>query len=100
MSQKIPLTTLEIFDPATNTWSAWKKPRATPGMGACLVVGGDNNIYMAGGNASTKYVDRYTPYNDTWTNIANMPGTFHDAGCTTLPTNPLLVSFAYFFQIL
>ncbi len=68
------LTMLEVYDPATNTWSA----RASMSVGRHHCAGGviDGKFYVAGGRgtggASTA-LEVYNPQTNSWSRLANMP---------------------------
>jgi len=68
--------TLEVYDPATDTWDTTKTdmPTAREGASGCMV---DDIIYVIGGVVSggvaLKTVEAYDPATDTWTTKAPMP---------------------------
>jgi hypothetical protein len=67
----IPLTTVEAYDVATNTWST-KSPMLTARhFPAAAAVNG--TLYVIGGDG-TGSVEAYNPGTDTWTTKAAMPG--------------------------
>jgi N-acetylneuraminic acid mutarotase len=84
-----PLGTVEVYDPATDTWTT-KSPRLTAGQGLSISVV-DGKIYAIGGAAgsSSSYssletfstVEEYDPMTDTWTSKSPMPKSrgFHSA---------------------
>jgi hypothetical protein len=71
------LPTLEVYDPATDTWTR-KADMPTPrgALSACTV---DGKIYVMGGFRTMNslvglpIVEEYNPATDTWTRKANMP---------------------------
>ena len=71
------LSALEIYDPATDTWTRGAD-MMTPRAGAAAVTV-DGKIYVIGGvfgnlhNAPLPVVEAYDPVTDTWTRKANMP---------------------------
>ena len=70
----LPLSTVEAYDPAANTWTARANlPTARYGLTISVV---DGILYAIGGrrnqsNVST--VEAYDPATDTWTAVAEMP---------------------------
>ena len=67
---------LEVFDPATNTWST-KAPIPTP-RELAAGAGVNGKLYVIGGfvrpaNVNTNLVEIYDPATDTWTSGAPMP---------------------------
>jgi N-acetylneuraminic acid mutarotase len=75
----IPLSTVEEYDPVTNTWTR----RADMPTARCDFVGSsavvDGKIYVIGGDIwdgkwiPTSTVEAYDPETDTWTRKADMP---------------------------
>jgi len=71
------LSALEVYDPATDTWTR-RADMMTPRAGAAAVTV-DGKIYVIGGvfgnlhNAPLSIVEVYDPITDTWTRKANMP---------------------------
>jgi len=68
-------STVEEYDPATDTWTEkTKMPTARNGLAAAVV---QDKIYVVGGEpraqASLATVEMYDPATDTWTPKANMP---------------------------
>jgi hypothetical protein len=67
---------LEIYDVASNTWTAGASMPAGKGFAAAFVQG--NFIYMAGGisaGVGSAVVYRYDITANTWSTLANMPAT-------------------------
>jgi N-acetylneuraminic acid mutarotase len=71
------LNTLEVYDPATNTWTSKKgMPTGRSGPGAVAI---DGKLYVAGGvieatqSGVTSALEVYDPATDTWTSEAGMP---------------------------
>ncbi len=67
------LDTVEVYDPATNSWAP-ASPMPTPRGAAGAAVPGNGMIYVAGGMTSagsTAAVERYDPVADAW--IARAP---------------------------
>jgi N-acetylneuraminic acid mutarotase len=71
------LATVEIYDPATNTWSRGKSmptPRAlimsgvTVHNGRIIVAGGETHF-----NGATRQVTSYNPATNTWTQLQQLP---------------------------
>ena len=76
-NDRIPLSTVEAYDPTTNTWST-KAPMPTPRYElAGAILGG--KIYAMGGVAEStgdlSNLERYDPTTDTWTALASWPST-------------------------
>lgn len=82
-----PVNTLEVYDPATDTWSRKADmPTARQGLSANVVNG---KIYAIGGGDVSSYsnpkafstVEEYDPETDTWTTKTEMPTArgFHTA---------------------
>ena len=75
------LTTVEEYDPATNTWTT-KSPMPT-GRYSCTATVANGKIYVIGGitNSSDYHVatvEEYDPVSDSWTTKADMPEPRHD----------------------
>ncbi|HSL10597.1 MAG TPA: kelch repeat-containing protein [Actinomycetota bacterium] len=66
---------VQIYDPATNTWSEGAKMPRPRGAGGVAVYKG--KIYYAGGirrgGQPVPYFDVYNPASDTWKKLPNMP---------------------------
>jgi N-acetylneuraminic acid mutarotase len=75
---------VQIYDPASNTWSLGANMPYAGGSVATSVIGGQ--IYAAGGivnGATVNQAARYDPVANTWTAIASMPmGVNHAAAAT------------------
>ncbi len=73
-----PLSKVEVYDPATDTWSTKSDmPIARAMMPSCLV---NNKVYVLGGGfirygqfTWLSTVKEYDPSTDTWTSKADMP---------------------------
>jgi N-acetylneuraminic acid mutarotase len=80
-----PLSTVEAYDPATDTWSA-KAPTPTPH--ASLGVGTLNGlVYAVGGYAQydiSSALESYDPATDRWTTRQPMPANRASFGAATL----------------
>ena len=83
---------LEVYDPATNTWSTKANiptPRANP---AAVAI--DGKLYVVGGRSVDGYatgldvLEVYDPVTDTWSTKANMPTGRH--GLAAVPIFGLL----------
>ncbi len=65
---------MEIFDPATNSWTAGASmPTARHSMAAAAI---DGRLYVVGGNDGTGNVDTvevYDPVTDTWSTDTSLP---------------------------
>ncbi|ODS41139.1 MAG: hypothetical protein A7315_02135 [Candidatus Altiarchaeales archaeon WOR_SM1_79] len=70
-----PLSTVEVYDPTTNTWTEKTHMPTARGTFGCAVV--DGKIYAIGGGVTGSYnlstVQMYDPATDTWTRKASMP---------------------------
>jgi N-acetylneuraminic acid mutarotase len=65
--------TVEVYDPATNTWAAKAARPSHKGGGAAGVI--DGLIYVVGGfgpTTSSKIVEVYNPATDAWVVLASM----------------------------
>jgi Kelch motif len=72
----LPSATLDVYNPATNTWASKKPIPTARGHAAGRALNG--MLYVVGGTASAAgiplgRVDRYEPASDTWAARANMP---------------------------
>ena len=71
------LSALEVYDPATDTWTRGADMMTPRAAAAAVTV--DGKIYVIGGvfgnlhNAPLSIVEAYDPITDTWTTKANMP---------------------------
>ena len=63
--------TVEVYDPATDTWTQKGDMPRSIGAGFSSVV--DGKIYVIGGYGGTQRVDEYDPSTDTWTTKSEMP---------------------------
>jgi N-acetylneuraminic acid mutarotase len=71
------LDILEIYDPASNTWTAGA-PLPTARYDAGAATGSDGRIYAIGGLGGGVYnaldvVEAYSPATNTWTTVAPLP---------------------------
>jgi hypothetical protein len=76
LASKAMLSTVEVYDPATDTWTT-KTPMPTARIGHTSTVV-DGKIYVIGGGTHTpsrgfSVVEVYDPATDTWTTQADMP---------------------------
>jgi N-acetylneuraminic acid mutarotase len=65
---------VQIYDPATNTWTQGAPMPFAAGSSSSAVIGGQ--VYVAGGivgSSTTTQAARYDPATDTWHAIASMP---------------------------
>ena len=75
-SGKVTLTAVEIYDPATDTWTVGTAmPTARGGATYCVL---DGRIYVIGGKLgywedATTAVEAYDAATDTWTGLSPMP---------------------------
>jgi N-acetylneuraminic acid mutarotase len=63
--------TVEVYNPATDTWTQEGDMRASRAAGFSNVV--DGKIYVIGGYGGSQRVDEYDPSTDTWTTKSEMP---------------------------
>jgi N-acetylneuraminic acid mutarotase len=63
--------TVDVYDPATDTWTQEGNMRASRAAGFSTVV--DGKIYLIGGYGGSQRVDEYDPSTDTWTTRSEMP---------------------------
>jgi hypothetical protein len=75
LNNLVGLSTVEEYDPSTDTWTR-KADMPTPKFALCTSVV-DGKIYAIGGGAQSSpgrdIVEAYDPATDTWTRKANMP---------------------------
>jgi hypothetical protein len=81
----VPLTALEIYDPATDSWTAGASSLVARGLSATAVIGG--KLYIAGGTAGGAggYVayanlEIYDALTDSWSMGAPLPNLLTAAG--------------------
>jgi hypothetical protein len=69
-----PLSTVEVYDPATDTWTGKAPiPTARAALSTCVV---DGKIYAIGGSSvelAFSTVEAYDPATDTWTEKTSIP---------------------------
>ena len=63
--------TVEVYDPATDTWSQKDDMPGSRAAGSGSVV--DGKIYLFGGHGWPRGVEEYDPLTDTWTQKSKMP---------------------------
>lgn len=80
---------VEVYDPATDTWTLkapMPAPRYCPAVGACTSGAYEGMIFVFGGSIGpAKYRNtwRYDPASDSWTTgLADIPGYYKDDGRT------------------
>jgi N-acetylneuraminic acid mutarotase len=91
-SSSAALSSLEIYNPSTNAWSAGAAlPVATSGMATAL--GSNSLIYKFGGvtSALVATVYRYTPATNTWATMASMPTAVSDAAAAATSNGKIYV---------
>jgi N-acetylneuraminic acid mutarotase len=70
------LDVLEIYDPATNTWTTGA-PMPTPRSRMGVARGGDGRIYVIGGHdesfSRVRVVEAYSPATNSWERVAPLP---------------------------
>ena len=64
-------TRVEVFDPATGSWSVRAPMPTIFFSGAATALGG--HVYLAGGSVTANVLQRYHPASDSWTLRASMP---------------------------
>ncbi|GAB2963491.1 hypothetical protein GCM10027048_35620 [Hymenobacter coalescens] len=88
-----PIASMEIYDAATNTWSAGASlPTAT--RGHAYTVGRNGMLYSFGtipGTTSTNACYRYNPATNAWTSIASIPSYSFQAKASTGPDGRIYV---------
>jgi len=67
--------TLEVYDPATDSWTQKGDIPARRGAGFSSLV--DGKIYVFGGYGGSRRVDEYDPATDNWTQKSEMPTARH-----------------------
>ena len=70
-------TLVEVYDPASNTWTTRGPMPTIFFSGAAATLG--NFIYLAGGALTGNVLQRYNPANDTWALMAPMPTSRRDS---------------------
>jgi len=65
------VVTVEVYDPATDSWSQMGDMPLSRGAGYGSVV--DGKIYFFGGYGGRQRADEYDPSTDTWTQKSDMP---------------------------
>lgn len=79
------LATLEVYDPATDSWSLGPDLPTPRGGIACAVLSG--KLYVFGGEASTKTFDAtevFDPKTNTWSRVQSMPTSRHGLGAAVV----------------
>lgn len=74
--------TVEVYDPATDTWTQKGDMPAPKAAGFSSVV--DGKIYVIGGYGGARRVDKYDPSTDTWTMKSEMPTARHALSTSAL----------------
>jgi len=67
--------TVEVYDPATDTWTQKGNMPGKRSAGSSSVV--DGKIYIIGGYEGARRVDEYDPSTNTWTTKSEMPTPRH-----------------------
>lgn len=83
---------VEVYDPATDTWSQVGEMPAPRGAGFSSAV--DGKIYVFGGYGGSDAVHEYDPAKDTWTERTPMP-MWRNAHCTSALDGRILVIGGY-----
>lgn len=82
--QIIPLTTVEEYDPATNTWTDKAPlPQARWNLGAVGALNG--KVYVLGGDRSSSTVYEYDPAANTWVQATSMQAPHIDSAAAIAP---------------
>jgi N-acetylneuraminic acid mutarotase len=71
----VEVKTVEVYDPAANSWST-AAPMPTARIGLAAVAGQDGRIYAIGGYNTSGYlgtVEVYDTVRDSWSTVAPMP---------------------------
>ncbi len=74
--------TVEVYEPATDTWTQKGDMPSSRGAGFSSVV--DGKIYVIGGYGGPRRVDEYDPATDTWTTKSAMPTARHALSTSAL----------------
>lgn len=74
--------TVEVYDPATDTWA--QKGDMPRGIGAGYSSVVDGKIYVFGGYGGSSRVDEYDPVTDTWIQKSDMPTERHALSTSAL----------------
>jgi len=74
--------TVEVYDPATDTWTQKGDMPVSRAAGFSSVV--DEKIYVIGGYGGSQRVDEYDPSTDTWTMKSEMPTAIHALSTSAL----------------
>jgi hypothetical protein len=84
------VSTVEVYDPATNRWSSMPEPRSLYRQTATLLP--DGQVLVVGGHSTDPVTLLFNPATSTWTSIATpgVPLTRHTA--TLLPDGKVLVA--------
>ncbi len=79
-----PLSSAEIFDPTTGTWSP-TAPMPTPRGGASATLLSDGTVLLVGGSSQTDDVLRYNPASGRWTTLGPSLSSFTGSKLLSLP---------------
>jgi N-acetylneuraminic acid mutarotase len=85
-----PLSTVEAYDPATNTWQE-RAPMPSAGSHPAVGTLDDGRIIVAGGgppSSETADVELYTPWSNTWQQLTPLP-------VATIPTGAVVGHMFY-----
>ncbi len=94
----INVSTVEEYDPITNTWSTNKSPMPTPRTTFGISLNANGNIYVVGGNVGnpgvqpdieTDIVEEYNFLTDTWITSSPLPINIDDIGLVLSSNNRL-----------
>lgn len=78
-----PLSSVEIFDPATGAWAP-AAPMPTPHGGSSATLLSDGTVLLVGGS-QTEHVLRYDPVSDRWTTLGAPPSPLTGTDLLSLP---------------
>jgi N-acetylneuraminic acid mutarotase len=88
------LSTVEAYNPATNTWTT-RASMPTPRYGLAAATGPDGQIYVFGGDntigGDVSTVRAYNPATDSWTTRASMPTPRYGLAAATGPDGQIYV---------
>ncbi|MGH2831269.1 MAG: Kelch repeat-containing protein [Solirubrobacteraceae bacterium] len=79
-----PLSSVEIFNPVTGTWSP-TAPMPSPRGGGSATLLPDETVLLVGGSSQTDDALRYNPTSESWTTLGPSPSSFTGTQLLSLP---------------